>query len=140
MLEGFEEQTRPLTLSEKEIRNYLVRGLKHKIGIDKIMTNKQLREICRIHLNKKISPGRIRAIIRDIRMRDIIINLIATNKGYYVETDPSKLRAYKRSIVKRGQAILDLADKIKPGYNKWAQQPDLFSEKTDAWSKRKDLQ
>lgn len=66
-----------------------------------------------------VSSGRIRRVIHFIRINQLIKNLIASNKGYYVETDPVKIRQYVNSLRSRALKINNVAscysyEKVKP--------------------------
>ncbi|MCF8430269.1 MAG: hypothetical protein K9G64_09070 [Bacteroidia bacterium] len=86
----------------------MVKGLSTKIGQDNAITNSKIRS----RLKDKeldISDSRIRKIINYIRVNKLIVNLLATSKGYFISNDPNEISRYKESLIARANSILNLA-------------------------------
>lgn len=113
MIEGFEKQTHPLTQKELFLIDPICRGLQAHVGEDKAITNFQMRAGLELSGHGKISDARIRKIINHIRAEHLVHNVIATSKGYWIETDPEKVRKYVQSLYDRASAITAIADSFK---------------------------
>ena len=106
MLQGFEEQTEPLTeYEESELLPQIVRGLRMKIGKAMSVTNKNIVEGMKRNLGLKITEPRVRKIINHIRIHDLVPCLIATSQGYYVAESEQELKDYEESLLGREEAI-----------------------------------
>jgi hypothetical protein len=109
MIQGFETETEELTQYEIEVLvPIMVKGLSTKIGQDNAITNSKIRS----RLKDKeldISDSRIRKIINYIRVNKLIVNLLATSKGYFISNDPNEISRYKESLIARANSILNLA-------------------------------
>ena len=109
MIQGFEDQTEELTQYEIEVLvPIMVKGLSTKIGQDNAITNSKIRSRLK-DKEMNISDARIRKIINYIRVNKLIINLLATSKGYFISNDPAEITRYKESLVARANSILNLA-------------------------------
>ena len=107
MIYGFKEQTEPLTDYEKNILlPLIVAGLKTKIGKANAITNPKMIQALKSHGYDKISEPRIRKIINYIRIQGLIINLIASNKGYWIEEDINERRKYVQGVKQRAESML----------------------------------
>lgn len=120
MIEGFEKETEPLTTKERFLIDPIVRGLNGHVGEAKAITNFQMCASLELGGYGKLSPARLRKIINHIRAEKLVRNLIATSKGYWVETDPAKVRKYVNSLRDRAGAILAVADSydVEPYHEK----------------------
>ena len=49
----------------------------------------------------KTNSAKIRKIIHEIRMNGLIVNLIATNNGYYIATNPQEINVTKLYLWKQ---------------------------------------
>jgi uncharacterized protein (UPF0297 family) len=109
MIQGFEDQTEELIQYEIEVLvPLMVKGLSTKIGQDNAITNSKIRSRLK-DKEMNISDARIRKIINYIRVNKLIINLLATSKGYFISNDPAEITRYKESLVARANSILNLA-------------------------------
>lgn len=107
MLYGFEKQTEPLTDYERDVLlPVFVQGLKTKIGKEKAVTNPQMIKALKQAGYKKLSEPRVRKIINYIRTNRIIINLIASSNGYWIENDIEERRKYVAMVKDRANAML----------------------------------
>lgn len=109
MINGFEEETKPLTDDERAIVPLFVRGLVARIGEDKAVTSEKMIAGLKL-MGHDVPPARVRKIIRHIRMNKLVRNLIASSKGYYIENDTEKLSEYVYSLKQRGESIIELAN------------------------------
>ena len=106
MIQGFDEQTEPLTeYEEAQILPQIVRGLRQKIGKAMSVTNKSIVEGMKRNLGLKITEPRVRKIINHIRIHDLVPCLIATSQGYYVAESEQELKDYEESLLGREEAI-----------------------------------
>lgn len=109
MIQGFEEQTEELTQYEVEVLvPIMLKGLSTKIGQSNAITNSRIRS----RLKEKeieITDSKIRKIINYIRVKKLIINLLATGKGYFISNDPDEISKYKEGLIARANSILNLA-------------------------------
>lgn len=111
MIKGFDNETAPLNEYEERtllpiIANWLKQTNKLKPIINKKAT---------MFLNNKgykINEARFRKIVNAIRMRDIVPNVVATSKGYYVSSDAEEVAAYIQSLRDRAGAINAMADAL----------------------------
>ena len=106
MIQGFDEQTEPLTeYEETQILPQIVRGLRQKIGKAMSVTNKSIVEGMKRNLGLKITEPRVRKIINHIRNNDLVPCLIATSQGYYIAESEQELKDYEESLLGREEAI-----------------------------------
>lgn len=110
MINGFEEETAPLTDYEKTLVKHFVKGLENRK--DPVSNTNMIKGLKLMGI-KDITPARVRKIINYIRMNHIVRNLVASSKGYYVENDPKKLKEYINSLHQRADAILAVARSYK---------------------------
>ncbi|MBV5348868.1 hypothetical protein JZU61_04330 [bacterium] len=105
MIKNFEVETAPLTeYEEKTLLPVFVRGLAKKVGKDNAVTNKHIVKTMKAAMYK-ITDARVRKIINHIRIKGIVLGLIATSDGYYVATSEEELAEYEESLKGREDAI-----------------------------------
>ena len=109
MINGFEEETSPLTEEEMKLVPKFVNSFNSKIGESMAINSAEIEYKFRI-LGVKITGPRIRKIVNYIRLNRLVKNLIATSKGYYIEDNPEKLKKYVESLRQRASAIQAVAD------------------------------
>lgn len=108
MINGFEEETAPLSDYEQNvILPFLVDGLSKKIGSDKAVKSDHIIRIAEKR-GITLNGGRLRKVINHIRTKNLVPCLVATSKGYYVETDPKEIEKYIESLQQRADAILEV--------------------------------
>lgn len=107
MLSGFEDITAELTPDELALVPLFVKGFGDKLGEDRAITAAQITS------KMKVPGPRVRKIVNYIRLKGMVRNLVATSKGYFIETDPSKIARYKQSLKARAQAINAVADSFE---------------------------
>jgi hypothetical protein len=112
MITGFEKETHELTEYELMLVPKIVGGLKKKVGKENAVTST---DICKAfkERNYKIDGPRLRKIINHIRINNMVPNLIATSKGYYVGKDESECLAYIESLDQRANEIILVRDAMK---------------------------
>lgn len=113
MIQGFEEETAPLSEKEKELLPCFVERLKLRVGKKNAVTNTEIRAGFERSKKIKINPSRIRKIINYIRMNDLVPCLIATSAGYYVTDDKTELKNYVESLMGRERAIRAIRHQIE---------------------------
>ncbi len=86
MINGFDEQTKPLDDYERDVLLPIItKGLRTKIGKQRAVTNSHIITSLKQKGFKKLQPARVRKIINHIRVNGILINLVASSNGYYIE-------------------------------------------------------
>ena len=106
MINGFQEQTEPLTeYEEMQLLPQIVRGLSLKVGKDNAVTNTAIVRGMKENLNLRTTEPRVRKIINHIRIHDLVPCLIATSQGYYVAESEQELKDYEESLLGREEAI-----------------------------------
>ena len=106
MIQGFQEQTEPLTeYEETQLLPQIVRGLSLKVGKNNAVTNTAIVRGMKANLNLKVSEPRVRKIINHIRNNDLVPCLIATSQGYYIAESEQELKDYEESLLGREEAI-----------------------------------
>ena len=106
MIQGFTEQTEPLTEYEVQtLLPQLVRGLRTKVGRAMSVTNKAIIDGMKRNLGLSISDARVRKLINHIRNNDLVPCLIATSQGYYIAESEQELKDYEDSLLGREEAI-----------------------------------
>ena len=113
MILGFEHETEPLTEYESTtLLPAIIKGLENKVGKENAITNHRMIAGLRTHGYKGLSEVRIRKIINHIRVKGIIRNLIASNKGYWIESNRDERIRYITSVKQRAQAMIAILNSI----------------------------
>ncbi len=113
MINNFEQQTEDLNEYEKDVLlPFFIKGLEKRIGEEKSITALEMERGLKKY-GHKVSGARIRKIINYIRRKGLVSCLIASSKGYYIETDTNKLEDYIDSLIQRSEAIKHIADCMK---------------------------
>jgi hypothetical protein len=115
MITGFEEETQPLTEEEHAIVRLFVNSFTRRApGEANAITSQEI--IAKMELvGCRMTGARVRKIINYIRINKLVRNLVATSKGYYVESDPEKIREYVKGLKERAAAILAVAESFDVG-------------------------
>jgi len=105
MITNFESYTFELNQYEREILlPMVVKQLNLRLGKQKAITNKEI--VIWLRENGfKINNPRFRKIIQYIRLNDIIKNLLACKKGYYISTNKSERELYIKSLDERVNSL-----------------------------------
>lgn len=105
MLNGFAQQTEPLTDYERDtLLPVICRGLVTKVGEAKAITNAAITRAMK-GAGYQLNEARVRKIINHIRTTGLIKWLIATSKGYYIATSRQEMEDYIGSLRGRELAI-----------------------------------
>ena len=130
MIQGFTEQTEPLTeYEEQTLLPQLVRGLRTKIGKSMSVTNKAIIEGMKKNLGLSISDARVRKLINHIRTKDLVPCLIATSSGYYIAETEQELKDYEDSLLGREEAIRSVRLSIqRQRKRRYSQEQQLFQQ------------
>lgn len=108
MINGFTEQTKPLTGLEIQTITLISIRLSYAIGEDRAIRSDQLiRLLDKIH-DIKVDGSRLRKMIRHIRTRGLVKRLVASGKGYYIEPNDTRYNEYIESLKQRADAINEL--------------------------------
>lgn len=128
MIQGFEEQTAPLTEYEESTLLPVVRlGLSGKIGKKMAASSKYICG-CMRSSGYDITPERLRKIINHIRLHGLVECLVSSSKGYYIATSEQELLDYEESLKGRVQAIAAVQRAISAQRRRAyaEQEPNLF--------------
>lgn len=112
MLKGFGTETKPLTEDEVDLLEPLMQGFNSHKGEDNAIKAKDIISGMRA-LGKdadfkplaRFSGARLRKLVNHIRREGLIVELVSTSKGYWVETDREKIKDCIISMHQRAQAI-----------------------------------
>jgi hypothetical protein len=119
MIEGFEDQTYDLTDHEREVLVPLfVKALQKKVGVANAITAAQMTNGMKTNLGEIITGPRIRKIINYIRNQWLVPGLVATSKGYHIESDPHEVFKYIESLTGRINAIREIRNKFVDYHHK----------------------
>jgi len=119
MIKGFEKQTSELNEDELRLAHILANKIKNNRGESWAVTNSAIERGLREHnAGKKIGASRIRKMINYIRINHLVLNLISSSKGYWVEEDPYKINEYVEGLRSRASAIEAVADSFSD-YTDW---------------------
>lgn len=113
-INGFEKETNPLSPKETKWATLLARALKVRVGAENCITSDQIIANFRAMSPPiKITGSRVRRMINHIRCNRWVTNLVATNNGYYVETDQKKILLYVTGLRQRVEAIEAVINSFK---------------------------
>lgn len=104
MVTGFEHITIELNQEEIVIAHKIASAFSFRKGKEKAITNAQIVKAMQAK-SYKVNDTRIRKIIQYIRVNYLVKNLVASNKGYYVETNEKEIAKYKQSLRERIQSM-----------------------------------
>lgn len=125
MIQGFEEQTQPLTAKEQQLIQPFIAGLRTKVGKQNAVTSDQIAAGIKMYCGVKVDGPRIRKIINYIRLNGLVPGLMASSEGYYIATKPEELDEYIESLKGRITAISAVYSSIK-------KQKELMFQKKEA--------
>ena len=126
MIEGFEDFTKDITLSDRydlELVNLISKGLRARVGKENKITNIEMREKLLDNKGKKINGAKMRRCIQYIRANQLVPMLCASKGGYYVAEDREEWVKYKESFRSRirsmqfTMACMDLSPSINNAIN-----------------------
>lgn len=105
MIEGFEEQTKPLSDYEKKMVPGFVTAFSTRIGKENAISSEQIISGVKKTWGIDINGARVRKIVNHIRINGLVKRLVASSKGYYIENDDKELIKYLHSLAQRKSAI-----------------------------------
>lgn len=113
MVTGFEKETHELTDYEtNKVVPAIVRKIKHNYGAKRAVTGKVIiRELD--GMGMKTTAPRLRKMINYIRINNLVYNLVASSKGYYIANSPAECRRFIKSLDERANAIILVRDAMK---------------------------
>lgn len=113
MIQGFEEQTQPLTDYERDTLVPLIRwGLSTKLGKERSIAGSTIIRKMRAR-GYKLDGPRLRKIINHIRANDLIRGLVSTSRGYHIATSVGEIDEYIESLNGRVAAIQEVITALK---------------------------
>lgn len=118
MINGFSKETADLTPQEMKVAEYMANRIKYNIGVKHAVTSSKMIKDIHFNLKVKLTGSRIRKIINHIRRNKMVDGcLVATSKGYYIETDKKEISKYVESLRQRANAINKVADVVQEHLN-----------------------
>jgi len=113
MINGFDEQTQPLTKKEAtQLLPIFVKCLLPHIGKENRVTSSQMIQGFKAY-NIKMDGPRVRKIINHIRTNDLVPGLIATSEGYYRAVTEDEMIRHEESLLEREAAIREVRRSIQ---------------------------
>ena len=116
MITGFENITYQLTEEEIELAKLVFKGLKFNSSKNNPKTSKHIVKWFKDN-GYKMDGARLRKIVNYLRGKQILPNLIATSKGYYVSDDLEEIKKQVKSLTERAKSQLHVAQQIAEYYD-----------------------
>ena len=113
MINGFDEETAPLTEKEASLLPFVIALLETHKGKEKAITSKTISYNILVQKYEKVDGPRIRKIINHIRQNGLVSCLVATSSGYYVAENEQELIDYEESLNGRATAIWQIRSHIQ---------------------------
>ena len=98
MVPGFEDFTTDVTDDEIATINIIAKGLNHRVGVHKAITNSDMRSLIYKNRGINISDAKMRKYIQYIRVYNLVPMLCSSKKGYWKA-------ASKEEFIKRREAF-----------------------------------
>ena len=109
MIQGWKEETAPLSADEKKLLPMIVKGLQTKKGKSQAITSVEIMKKMK-SAGFDLKPPRLRKMIHHIRANHLVMNLVSSSKGYYIATDKADIIRYIQSLNDRISAIERIAN------------------------------
>jgi carbamoylphosphate synthase small subunit len=121
MIKGFEEESKPLTPEEAKLIEPLVKGFNGHTGEENAIKAHEIIESMKKWCSNNdvkitFNGSRLRKLVNHIRLNGLIEELIATSKGYWVETNREKIKDCITSLHQRANAIQAVSSAMA---NRW---------------------
>lgn len=113
MINGFDEETAPLSEKEENLLPFVIALLETHKGKEKAITSKTISYNILVQKYEKVDGPKIRKIINHIRQNGLVSCLIATSAGYYVAETEQELIDYEESLNGRATAIWQIRSHIQ---------------------------
>lgn len=104
MIDGFETYSPELTEEDKKVAQWIARGIERRVGKDRAITNKEMRERLK-ERNIQLSGPKVRKIVQYIRVSGLVPLLMATSEGYCVARDLEEFDQYLESFRQRTRSM-----------------------------------
>ncbi len=108
MLTNFEEQTHELKPEEKKLIPIIIKKLNERIGKDRAMSSTYICSKIDYFLKYKLTKPRLRKIIHYIRVKNKLVFLCGTNKGYYIAKNKDEFQEWLESYEQRIRSMLEV--------------------------------
>ena len=112
MINGFENETAPLSDYEQSLVPLFIQGFSTKIGKSNAITNKQICKKMK-NLGHDVSDTRIRKIINYIRNNNLVSVLLASSRGYWVSKDKKEIKDWIESMEGRISSMAVVKNAVK---------------------------
>ncbi len=113
MINGFEDFTDEVSQEEIKAATFLVSHLKKKIGRKKAVTNARITQFLDANGFGKLNSARVRKIINYIRVNNLVKNLIANSRGYFIAAELYEVVDFLESLKRRENSI----KKVRSSYD-----------------------
>lgn len=113
MINGFEEETKPLDDFERSLLMPFKKSFERKIGKENAITSAEIIKGIEKSYGKKLGGARIRKIINHLRTEGIVRKLVASSKGYYIANNQDELLEYCTSLEQRSREIMRVAKALR---------------------------
>jgi len=109
MIKGHEKETYELTDYELKLLPMMLAGFRTKIGVDNAIKSN---EICAGFeaSGHKLTGVRLRKMVNYIRTNKLVLNLISSSKGYWIENDKERVKKFQESMIQRSNEIMRVAN------------------------------
>lgn len=111
MINGFEKETASLNEYERNTLLPIIASWLRKTSISRPIVNRVATQWLRDR-GYECTEARFRKVVSTIRLENIVSNVIATSKGYYVSDDAGEIADYITSLRERAGSINAIADAL----------------------------
>lgn len=111
MINGFEKETASLNEYERNTLLPIIASWLRKTSISRPIVNRVATQWLRDR-GYECTEARFRKVVSTIRLENIVSNVIATSKGYYVSDDAGEIAEYITSLRERAGSINAIADAL----------------------------
>lgn len=112
MINGFDEETAPLSENERVLLPHIIPLLERCVGKKNAVKSKDISFYLSHTPGVKIDGPRIRKIINYIRQNGLVSCLVATSSGYWIAETEQELLDYEESLNGRATAIWQIRGHI----------------------------
>ena len=117
MIINFEHHTKEISQNEKTYMRYILSRLSQNIGEQSAAKSGDICAAVSKRFNIDFKGARLRKIINYARRNYLTLYPIAsTQKGYFIEKDPEKIKLFIESMRQRAREINAVADKVEQKY------------------------
>lgn len=127
MVEGFPQETAPLTEQEIKMARIIATKLKYHRGVENAVSNTKMQKYFQ-EKGMKSGGARIRKILHYVRTENMVSCLVANSKGYYIATSSEDMKRYTKSLQDRIDSEVYLKECLLKQHNQRFRQGDIFQQ------------